>query len=108
MIFLSFLVIKLLVKLLRRENVKKIAFGVLWFIVLLVGISMVGGMLVGGIAGAQDPSNAAQAGQLAGEKFGATYGPFIMLAALVISISGTIAGFLPGTKKSSNDINQTA
>jgi len=77
---------------------KKIGFGILWFLALSMGVLLIGGMVAGGIAGANDPANAEAAGQAAGEAFGKSYTGIIFLSSLLISVAGSIMGWLPGTK----------
>ena len=86
---------------------KRVAFGFVWFLVLWFGTLLLCGMIVGGIAGSKVKAGSASegfergqvAGQQAGEEFGRKYGSVILLGALVISIGGTAAGILPGTRR---------
>ena len=54
--------------------IKRLLTGCIMFPILIIGIwlgsLMLGGAIVGGIAGVKNPQNAEQAGRLAGEKFG--------------------------------------
>jgi hypothetical protein len=85
---------------------KRVFFGFVWFLILWFGTAMVGGMVVGGIAGSQVKAGSASegfekgqaAGHQAGVEFGRKYGSMIVLGALVVSIGGTVAGILPGTR----------
>lgn len=82
---------------------KKILMGVVWFFVLYLGLCTLGGAIVGGIAGYKEgqaghPERATQAGTIAGAEFGRKYGIFMLLGVLVLSVAGTAAGILPGTK----------
>ena len=79
---------------------KKIGFGLLWFLALSMGVLLLGGMIAGGVAGANDPANAEALGHAAGEEFAQTYTGIIFLSSLLISVAGAIMGWLPGTKSS--------
>jgi len=72
---------------------------IVWFLVFYIGMSMVAGAIIGGMAGAAHPQNSAQAGYEAGYDFGQKYGGWMLLASLIISIAGTATGKLPGTHK---------
>jgi hypothetical protein len=88
---------------------KRAFFGFLWFIVFAFGSLTIGGAVAGGMASANldvksknfsDAYSAGhQAGQGAGAEFAAHYAGKILLAALFLSIAGTVFGVLPGTKK---------
>jgi hypothetical protein len=86
---------------------RRIAIGVVWFLVLFIGISG----LLGGIAGSlanreagaaadqrQTPQDSFETGRIAGQKLGRKFGPLILLGSLALAISGTAFGVLPGTK----------
>ncbi|MGD8930086.1 MAG: hypothetical protein PVI22_14010 [Lysobacterales bacterium] len=77
---------------------KKVVFGAVWFLVLLLGTSMVVGAVAGAIAGANDPANASQAGFVAGQAIVAKNRLYIAIVALVVAVVGTIKEKLPGTK----------
>ena len=77
---------------------KKIGFGLLWFVVFFMGTTILGGLIVGMIAGGNDPANAAAAGEAAGRAFGENFGKGIFLMSLVIAVAGSFFGWLPGTK----------
>ena len=87
--------------------VKRIGFGVLWFVALWIGISALGGGIAGALAQARSPppTNGAvtlvqgyATGHDAGFEFGRRYGGLIFIAALLASIIGTATGVLPGTR----------
>jgi hypothetical protein len=78
--------------------VRKICFGFVWFLILILGTLILGGGVVGAIAGVNDPANSFAAGQAAGQAFGQAYGGMIFLASLIIAVIGSIFGWLPGTK----------
>src|SRR6187402_2519115 len=89
------------------KNVKKIAFGFLWFVAIWFGSLMIGGMISGSIAGGKagaetkSPADAykkgQEIGQKAGEEFGRKYGLVLLFGAFIIASAGTISGVLPGT-----------
>lgn len=74
--------------------VRKICFGFVWFLILILGTLILGGMVVGAITGGNDPANSFAAGQAAGQ----AYGGMIFLASLIVAVIGSIFGWLPGTK----------
>ena len=73
---------------------KNIGFGILWFLVFFVGTTFLGGLIVGKIAGGNDPANAVAAGRA----FGENYGKGIFLMSLVIAVAGSFFSWLPGTR----------
>ena len=77
---------------------KKIGFGLLWFVVFFMGTTILGGLIVGMIAGGNDPANAAAAGEAAGRAFGENFGKGIFLMSLVIAVAGSFFSWLPGTR----------
>lgn len=77
---------------------KKLGFGIVWFLALSMGAIIVGGAIVGGMAGAENPENAQAAGEAAGQAFGEAYSGMIFLSAFIIAVLGSIFGLLPGTK----------
>ena len=80
---------------------KRIVFGVVWFVVFWLGTSMICGGIIGAQAGAGTTNyqDGYAAGQAAGQEFGRKYGLLIILGSLGLSVLGTVKGFLPGTKK---------
>jgi hypothetical protein len=90
---------------------KRICFGVLWFLVLWIGVSAIGGGIAGAMATRSSPtvadaktasegfSRGYDVGQIAGRDFGSRYGSLILVGALIVSIVGTATGILPGTKR---------
>ena len=79
---------------------KRFMLGAGWCMLLWMGCMLLGGIVVGAVAGATvgDPSAAAQAGQDAGAAFAAKYGNLVLLASIALSVAGTVTGWLPGTK----------
>ena len=72
---------------------KRIGFGLIWFVVFfLIGIFAVG-VVVG------DPAPDIQSAHQAGYAFGKTYGRYLVLGALLASAIGTYFRWLPGTKQ---------
>jgi hypothetical protein len=97
---------------------KRVAFGIVWFFVLWLGAGMVGGGIAGVLAQAHTspPTAAAKTfsegysrgydvGRIAGREFGHRYGALILGGALVVSIAGTVTGFLPGTRRKASPPN---
>lgn len=90
---------------------KRLFFCVVWFVVFWFGALLLGGTIAGAIAGArvqassfsQGYSQGELAGQAAGAAFGEKYGGILFIASLALSIGGTVAGVLPGTRKKSVD-----
>lgn len=86
---------------------KRILFGIIWFVVLTLVGFIGGGAIAGAIAGSQisatsfseGAAKGGQVGRVAGAKFGQKYGGLVILGVLVVSIVGTATGVLPGTKK---------
>ena len=58
---------------------------------------LVGG-IAGGIAGSRNPAEAHEAGRLAGANAVAASRAYIFAAAVILSVAGSWAGVLPGTK----------
>lgn len=77
---------------------RKIGFGFLWFVALSLGTFISAAFVVGAIAGAMDPENAAAAGEAAGTALGENYFGHFLLVALIIAFIGSVTGWLPGTK----------
>jgi hypothetical protein len=90
---------------------KRVIFGILWFVVFVFGGFFLGGGISGGIAGSKVQATSIsegypkgkEAGAVAGAEFGRKYGNAIFLGALVLSVVGTATGFLPGTKSRKKD-----
>lgn len=86
---------------------KRIVFGIVWFVVFWFGGLVIGGAVAGGIAGAKvQPGSLSEGfdkgkevGHAAGAEFGQKYGGHMLIGALVLAIGGTAFGVLPGTKK---------
>lgn len=89
---------------------KRIVFGVLWFLFLSFAGVVVGSAIAGAVAGSKVTAGSTSegyakgqhAGQAAGAEFGQKYTGVILLGALVVSVAGTITGILPGTRKKSS------
>ena len=77
---------------------RKILFGVLWFIVFYLGSAMVIGGVVGGMAGARDPQHAAEAGGAAAQQTVSSLVPYMFAGSLLAAVLGASFGVLPGTR----------
>lgn len=85
---------------------KRIVFCIVWFVVFSVGGVMIGGAIVGGMAGSklkvgnmsEAYAQGKQAGYTAGSEFGHQYGSRMILGAFIAAVIGSVAGVLPGTK----------
>jgi|GEM_PF-1930306 len=73
---------------------------VLYFLVFYFGSLLVGGAIVGGMAGAEasNMATAQEAGRIAGEEFSQKYGNYILIGALAVSGLGSLFGWLPFTR----------
>ena len=80
---------------------RRIAFGILWFVVFYFGVCMV----IGGAAGAIESSriqpgeSSFDAGRNAGADAVAPLRPYIVLGSVCVAAAGTYFGLLPGTSK---------
>jgi hypothetical protein len=73
-------------------------FGFMWFVgIYFVGCVILGG-IAGGIAGANNPQNAGEAGAIAGREIVTNYRHFVIIGAALVAAAGTFTGILPGTK----------
>ena len=79
---------------------KRFIMGAGWCMVLWMGSMILGGFVVGAIAGATagDPTTTVQAGHNAGAAFGAKYGNLALLGSIVVSAIGTILGGYRGRR----------
>ncbi len=79
---------------------KRFLAGLGWFAVIWVGASSLGSSIAGAVAGAStnDPSLATELGARAGADFWLHHGSLILLAAITLSILGSVTGWLPGTR----------
>jgi hypothetical protein len=85
------------------QMVKRIVFGVVWFVVFYLSACFIGGGIAGGIAASKLGKNAnattgAAAGARAGEEFGKKYVMYILFLSATFAGIGTVAGILPGTR----------
>jgi hypothetical protein len=78
--------------------VKRILFGVLWFVVMYMGACMITGAIAGAIAGSKDPEHASVVGRQAGQQVVLGLRMYFLLGAAALSIIGASVGFLPGTR----------
>jgi hypothetical protein len=78
--------------------VKRILFGFLWCVgFYFAGCALVGAV-AGAIAGAKDPANASQVGAMAGTSAVEALHVYIFAGAVLLSVVGSWAGLLPGTR----------
>lgn len=80
---------------------RKLPFGIVWFVVLYFAGCMVAGGIAGGIAGSEKHASveaAQQAGAEAGAKAVTEYHVYIIAMAALLAAMGCIAGVLPGTR----------
>ncbi|MBN1909387.1 MAG: hypothetical protein JW818_06590 [Pirellulales bacterium] len=73
--------------------------GLAWFVGFYFAACFVLGAVAGGIAGANNPEAAAQAGAEAGARIVIENRVYIILGSAVVALAGTLTGILPGTKK---------
>jgi len=86
---------------------KRVLFGIMWFLVFWIGTLGICGAVIGSTAASNSPTppqNFSQGftagyatGHAAGYEFGRKYGGLILLGSLGVSILGTAFGILPGT-----------
>jgi len=77
---------------------RRVFFGILWFIFIYFAACFIVGAIAGGIAGADDPEHAREAGAVAGRAAVANVILWIVGGSLVIAVGGSVAGVLPGTR----------
>lgn len=80
----------------------RILFGIIWFFVFSILITVVAGAIAGLTAACPDGISAEElyaCSQAAGEALGSRYGNLFILGGLVLAIAGTLLQILPGTKK---------
>jgi hypothetical protein len=80
---------------------KRLLMGVVWFLALWLGTRILGGAVVGALAGRDSGTfdTGYQAGNQASHLFNQRYGIWIFLAAFLVAAIGTLQGWLPGTGK---------
>jgi hypothetical protein len=71
--------------------------GLVWAVVFYFCTCMVAGGVVGGMAGAKEPQNAAAAGARASAEFVGENRPYFFIGAVTAALIGTALGLLPGT-----------
>jgi len=90
----------------KRIVTASISFLILFF-VLYFGTLVIGGGIVGGIAGVKNPENAKQVGEQAGEQFAQKYIGVIAISSVALSglSSGVLVfgGILPWCRKKQHD-----
>lgn len=81
---------------------KRVAMGIFWFLAIYFGVALVVGAVAGGLAGTNDPENAAAAGMLAGASAVSEYRLYILGAAFFAAVFGTAGRWLPGTQEATD------
>lgn len=76
---------------------KRVLMGLVWFAVLYMGGCMLVGAIAGGMAGSQNPADVHEAAKVAAEQAVRPHIRQIVVVSLLLSVVGTITGFLPGT-----------
>lgn len=79
----------------------KVLFGLLWWFPIAFVSYVAACGIAGGIAGAQNPQNPAEAGARAGEEVGKRYGVAILIGTAALSFTAAGFGKLPGTRPAS-------
>ena len=79
--------------------VKRVLFGILWFVVIYFAACTIVGAVAGGIAGFQDPANATALGSRVGREVVEANKFLILGGSALLSFIGTGTGILPGTRK---------
>jgi len=77
---------------------RKIAFGLLWFVVLYFTSAVILGGIAGGMAGTGNAQDAYAAGQQAGKAVVTRYAHWLLLGSALLAGVGAASGFLPGTR----------
>ena len=92
---------------------RKVLFGIVWFLVFWLGSLIVAGAIVGGLAGhqasvAHPASTVSQgydqgyaAGHAAGRALSKKYGSLFWIGSLIFAVGGSALGVLPGTQRRS-------
>jgi hypothetical protein len=77
---------------------KKILFGLVWFVVIFLASYIVGGIIYVNV-NEIDTSGGIKTAIETGRAFRAAYLSYFIVGSLILAIIGTITGILPGTKK---------
>jgi UPF0716 family protein affecting phage T7 exclusion len=78
--------------------IKKIIFGIIWFVVIFVLSYSIGGIVYMKAAGVAT-TGGFQAGLEAGRAFREAYRIYFFIGSLILAVIGTVTGILPGTKR---------
>lgn len=78
--------------------IKKLVFGLIWFVVIFLVSYIVGGIIYVNVHEI-DASGGMQTAIETGRAFRAAYLNYFLIGSLILAIIGTVAGILPGTKK---------
>ncbi|CAN5386543.1 hypothetical protein BH11PLA2_BH11PLA2_08250 [soil metagenome] len=79
--------------------IRRVLFGLFYSVIFYFGSCVLTGAIAGAIAGGKDPKNASAAGAKAGREAVEAIGPFLLIGSVLLSVAGTWAGLLPGTRR---------
>ena len=78
--------------------IKKLIFGLMWFVVIFLVSYIVGGIIYVNVHEI-DASGGMQTAIETGRAFRAAYLNYFLIGSLILAIIGTVTGILPGTKR---------
>ena len=85
----------------QRSLLMRVFCGILWFVPIYFLTNMLIGGVVGGIAGSSETSyeTGHAAGAAAAQTFFQSYGIYVLIAQVTLTVVLSAVGFLPGTSK---------